>query len=84
LIYLALSDQGIARLPTRDNIKRRIRMIRQNKNIINAPNDPNFTSIPTSLTKTVREDTFLHCDTGPGMSFNVSDIIFSIIFCFCL
>ncbi|CAF4586963.1 unnamed protein product [Rotaria sp. Silwood2] len=64
--YKALSDQRIARLPIRDNIKRRIRMVRQNKNIVNAPNDPNFTSIPTSLTKTVRDDMFLRCDTGPG------------------
>ncbi|CAF3402781.1 unnamed protein product [Rotaria sp. Silwood2] len=66
--YKALSDQRIARLPIRDNIKRRIRMVRQNKNIVNAPNDPNFTSIPTSLTKTIRDDMFLRCDTGPGMS----------------
>ncbi|CAF3659895.1 unnamed protein product [Rotaria socialis] len=64
--YKALSDQGIARLPIRDNIKRRIRMVRKNKNIVNAPNDPNFTTIPTSLTKTVRDDMFLRCDTGPG------------------
>jgi hypothetical protein len=69
LIYLALSDQGIARLPVRDNIKRRIRMIRQNQNVINPPNEPNFISIPTALTKTVPDDLFLRCDTGPGMSF---------------
>lgn len=69
LIYLALSDHGIARLPSRDNIKRRIRMIRQNENVINPPNDPNFISVPTSLTKTVHNDLFLRCDTGPGMSF---------------
>jgi hypothetical protein len=84
LIYLALSDQGIARLPIRDNIKRRIRMVRQNKNIVNAPNDPNFTSIPTSLTKTVRDDMFLRCDTGPGMSFKVTDILFNTTFRFWL
>ncbi|CAF2121455.1 unnamed protein product [Rotaria magnacalcarata] len=67
--YKALSDQGIVRLPIRDNIKRRIRMVRKKKNIVNAPNDPNFTTIPTSLTKTVRDDMFLRCDTGPGTSF---------------
>ncbi|CAF2117510.1 unnamed protein product [Rotaria magnacalcarata] len=64
--YKALSDQGIARLPIRDNIKRRIRMVHKNKNIANAPYDPNFTTIPTSLTKTVRDDMFLRCDTEPG------------------
>ncbi|CAF5196186.1 unnamed protein product, partial [Rotaria magnacalcarata] len=78
--YKALSDQGIVRLPIRDNIKRRIRMVRKKKNIVNAPNDPNFTTIPTSLTKTVRDDMFLRCDTGPGTSFTVTDILFNTIF----
>ncbi|CAF4947347.1 unnamed protein product [Rotaria sp. Silwood1] len=70
-----LSDPGISRLPSRDNIKRRIRMLRQNKNVVAAPNDPNFASIPTLLTRTVRQDQFLCCDTGPGMSFNVPIIV---------
>ncbi|CAF3945239.1 unnamed protein product [Rotaria sp. Silwood1] len=50
-------------------------MLRQNKNVVAAPNDPNFASIPTLLTRTVRQDQFLCCDTGPGMSFNVPIIV---------
>ena len=44
-------------------------MVRQNKNTVHVqpPNDPNFISIPISLTKTVHDDMFLRCDTGPGM-----------------
>ncbi|CAF4353068.1 unnamed protein product [Rotaria sp. Silwood2] len=69
--YKDMTDQGISRLSSRDNIKRRIRMLRQSKHVIVAPNDPSFESIPTSLTKTVRLDQFLWCDTGPDMHFNV-------------
>ncbi|CAF2670918.1 unnamed protein product [Rotaria sp. Silwood2] len=69
--YRGMTDQDISRLSSRDNIKRRIRMFRQNKHVIAAPNDPSFESIPTSLTKTVRPDQFLRCDTGPDMHFNV-------------
>ena len=70
LIYLSISDQGIARLPVRDHIKkRRIPMVGQNKNIVHVQpaNDRNFLSIPIPLTKTVHGDMFLHCDTGAGM-----------------
>jgi hypothetical protein len=83
-IYLDLSDQTIARLPIRDNIKRRIRKLRENKNVTTAPTDLHFTSIPTSLTETIRHDIFLRCDTGPGMFFYVVKIVFSISYCFCL
>ncbi|CAF3955068.1 unnamed protein product, partial [Didymodactylos carnosus] len=61
-----MSDPAIARLPLRDHIKRRIRILRQNNNPITAANDPNFASVPIPLSKTVRQDQFLRCDTGPG------------------
>ncbi|CAF3023510.1 unnamed protein product [Rotaria sp. Silwood2] len=62
-----MSDPTIARrLPVRDNIKRRIRMLRQNNQLVKVPNDQNFSSVPIPLTKTVRQDQFLCCDTGPG------------------
>jgi hypothetical protein len=71
LLFLGLSDPALARLPTRDNIKRRIRKLRQEKDIIQAPNDPNFPVVPDQLTKTLRQNQFLRCDTGPGMSLNI-------------
>ncbi|CAF1250999.1 unnamed protein product [Adineta ricciae] len=61
-----MSDPSIARLPVRDNIKRRIRLLRQNNQMVKEPNDPNFASVPIPLTKTIRNDQFLRCDTGPG------------------
>ncbi|CAF1633849.1 unnamed protein product, partial [Didymodactylos carnosus] len=64
--YKGMSDPAIARLPLRDHIKRRIRMLRQNNNPITAANDSNFASVPIPLSKTVHQDQFLRCDTGPG------------------
>ncbi|CAF1407048.1 unnamed protein product [Adineta ricciae] len=64
--YKGMADPSIARLPVRDNIKRRIRLLRQNNQIVKEPNDPNFASVPIPLTKTIRNDQFLRCDTGPG------------------
>ncbi|CAM4850845.1 unnamed protein product [Rotaria magnacalcarata] len=61
-----ISDPSIVRLPARDNIKRRIRMLRHNNQVVKEPNDPNFPSAPIQLTKTARKDHFLRCDTGPG------------------
>ncbi|CAF4921633.1 unnamed protein product, partial [Rotaria magnacalcarata] len=63
---LELSDPSLARLPVRDNIKRRIRMLRQKKQIVKEPNDPQFQSVPTQLTLNHRREQFLQCDTGPG------------------
>lgn len=63
---LELSDPSLARLPVRDNIKRRIRMLRQNNQIVKEPNDPQFQSVPTQLTLNHRQEQFLQCDTGPG------------------
>jgi len=83
-LFLGLSDPALARLPTRDNIKRRIRKLRQENAITQAPNDPNFTTVPAQLTKTIREDQFLRCDTGPGKLLNVSncvDKVFSFVNC---
>lgn len=62
-----MSDPSLARLPVRENIKRRIRMLRQKNQVVKAPNDPNFSSVPTSLNTTIRNNQFLRCDTGPGM-----------------
>ncbi|CAM4810174.1 unnamed protein product [Rotaria magnacalcarata] len=64
--YKELSDPSLARLPVRDNIKRRIRMLRQKKQIVKEPNDPQFQSVPTQLTLNHRREQFLQCDTGPG------------------
>ncbi|CAF4707279.1 unnamed protein product, partial [Didymodactylos carnosus] len=61
-----MSDPSLSRIPPRDHVKRRIRMLRQDKNLPSAPNDPNFASVPISLTKTLRQDQFLRCDTGAG------------------
>lgn len=64
--FLGLSDPSLARLPVRDNIKRRIRMLRQNKQVVTEPNDPQFQSVPAQLKINHRQETFLQCDTGPG------------------
>ena len=65
-VLLDMSDSAIARLPAKDNIKRRIRMIRQNDQGVKEPNDPHFQFVPNQLALTSRHDTFLQCDTGPG------------------
>lgn len=65
--FLVVSDPTLALLPPRDNIKRRIRLLRQTNQVVKEPNDPNFASVPDALTKTLRDDLFLRCDTGPGM-----------------
>ena len=72
---LEMSNQAVSRLPTRDNIKRRIRKIRSNNDYAVVPNDPNFILIPSVLCKTERDSQFLRCDTGPGMSLNVLVVI---------
>ncbi|CAF2047910.1 unnamed protein product [Rotaria magnacalcarata] len=64
--YKKLSDPSLARLPVRDNIKRRIRMLRQKNQIVKEPNDPQFQSVPTQLTLNHRQEQFLQCDTCPG------------------
>ena len=63
---LELSDPSLALLPVRGKIKRRIRMLRQNNQIVKEPNDPQFQSVPTHLTLNHRQEQFLQCDTGPG------------------
>ena len=65
-----MSVPSIARLSVRDNIKRRVRILRQKNQVVKEPNDPNFASVPTSLTETVRRNQFLRCDTGSGTSSN--------------
>ncbi|CAF1383841.1 unnamed protein product [Didymodactylos carnosus] len=62
---IAMSNEALARLPSRDNIKRRIRMLRQDKKLPSAPNEPDFPNVLTALTVTSRGDKFLRCDTGP-------------------
>ena len=71
LLFLGLSDPALAHLPIRDNIKRRIRKLRQNNDIAQASNDANFPVVPIQLTKNLRANEFLCCDTGPGMSLNM-------------
>ena len=69
---LGMSDEGITRLPPLGNIKRWIRKLRYNNDLVPSPNDVNFISIPAILCKTLRQAQFLRCDTGPGMSFTIS------------
>ena len=66
-----MSDEGITRLPSRENIKRRIRKLRYNNDLVPPPNDTNFISIPAILCKTLSQAQLLGCDTGPGMSFTI-------------
>ena len=54
----------LTHLPSRDNVKGRIRQLRQRKDIAQASNDPNFPAVPAQLTKAIRQDQFLHCETG--------------------
>ncbi|CAF1029457.1 unnamed protein product [Didymodactylos carnosus] len=75
-----MSDEALARLPSRDNIKRRIRMLRQDKKLPSAPNDPNFPNVPTALTVTSRGDKFLRCDTGPDILQSCDDFLVDGIF----
>ena len=69
---LGMSDEGITCLPSRENIKRRIRKLRYNNDLVPPPNDANFMSILAILCKTLRQAQFLRCDTGPGMSLTIS------------
>ena len=68
MLFLGLSDPALARLPRRDNIKRRIRKLRQNNDIDQVSNDTNFPVVPIQLTKTLRANEFFRCDTDSGMS----------------
>ena len=56
-----MSDPSIARLPVRENIKRRIRILRQNNQLVKEPNE---------LSLTHRKERFLCSDTGPGKTKN--------------
>ncbi|CAF1529156.1 unnamed protein product, partial [Didymodactylos carnosus] len=42
---IGMSDEALARLPSRDNIKRPIRMLRQDKRLPSAPNDLDFPKV---------------------------------------
>ena len=75
---LDLSDPSIARLSVRDNIKRRIRVLRQKNQLVKEPNDPKFASVPITLTKTLCGCPFLRCDTGPGMLLDTTNNIDSL------
>ena len=67
-----MSDPSIARLPVRDNIKRRVKILWQKNQVVKEPNDPNFASVSTPLTEIIRGNQFLRCDTGPGTLSNTS------------
>ena len=67
-----MSDPAISRLPVRDYIKRRVRILRQKNQVVKELNDPNFASVPTPLTETIHGNQFLRCDTGPGTLSNTS------------
>ncbi|CAF0851299.1 unnamed protein product, partial [Didymodactylos carnosus] len=42
---IGMSDEALARLSSRDNIKRRIRVLRQHRKLPSVPNDPNFPNV---------------------------------------
>ena len=69
-LLVDMLDPSIARLPVRDNIKRRVRILRQKNQVVKEPNDLNFASVPTPLTETIHGNQFLRCDTGSGTSTN--------------
>lgn len=71
ILFLDLPDPALARLPSRDHIKRRIRKLRQTKDIVQAPNDPNFPAVPIEFTRNHCHQQFLRCDTGPGTLLNI-------------
>lgn len=76
---LDLSDPSIACLLVRDNIKRRIRTLRQKNQLVKEPNDPKFVSVPMALIKTVRGCQFLRCDIGPDRLFDMTNDIVLLI-----
>ncbi|CAF4539884.1 unnamed protein product [Rotaria socialis] len=73
--YKDLSDPSIARLPLRDNIKRRIRILHQKNQLVKEPNDPKFAPVPIAFTKTVLGYLFLRYDTGSGCHFHLRQSI---------
>ena len=75
MLLVGLSDPVLTRLPSRDNIKRRIRKLCQGKNIAQAPNDLHFSAVPVHLSNTLCYDQFLRRDTGPGMQLNIFSYI---------
>jgi hypothetical protein len=48
-------------------------MLRHNALLVKEPNDPMLPAVPTLLTKTLRQDQFLRCDTGRGMLLTFTD-----------
>ncbi|CAF3422303.1 unnamed protein product [Rotaria socialis] len=77
--YKDLSDPSIARLPLRDNIKRRIRILHQKNQLVKEPNDPKFAPVPIAFTKTVLGYLFLRYDTGSGTLRDTANNIDSLI-----
>ncbi|CAF2251330.1 unnamed protein product [Rotaria magnacalcarata] len=56
----------LARLPNFKHIKRNIQRQRKKKDLSQGPQEKTFTMIPKILTITLRKDTFLQFDSGPG------------------
>ena len=68
-----MSDPSITHLPVYDNMKCRVRILRQKKNqVVKEPNDPNFASVSIPLTETIRGNQFVRYDTGPRTASNTS------------
>ncbi|CAF2909433.1 unnamed protein product [Rotaria sp. Silwood2] len=63
-------DEGFTHLPSRDNMKRRIKKLLFNDNFLISPNNSDFISVSIVLCKALRQTQFLRCDTGPSISFN--------------
>lgn len=61
-----VTDQMVARLPTFKHVKRTIQRQRILNDLPKIPHDKTFTTVPTSLTTTIRGETFLQYDSGPG------------------
>ena len=61
-----VTDQMVARLPNFKHVKRTIHRQRMVNDLPKIPHDKTFTTVLTSLTTTIRGETFLQYDSGPG------------------
>ena len=61
-----VTDQMVARLPNFKHVKRTIQRQRIVHDLPKIPHDKTFSTVPASLTTTIRGETFLQYDSGPG------------------
>ena len=61
-----VTDQMVARLPNFKHVKRTIQRQRIVHDLPKIPHDKTFSTVSASLTTTIRGETFLQYDSGPG------------------